>query len=116
MATDDKTTPAKPATTTKASSARDDATPAIDPRLDNRTGSQRPPLETYPAKPQQIDGPDLMHQAEHTRRALADRDDTDTTPRKGMFSAGPHGLSGEAVREDENTFTGDELGGAKAAG
>ena len=86
--------------------------PGVDARLDNRSGADRPPLETWPAKPQQIDGPDVMAQAEHTRRVLADRQGDDNTPRKGMFSPGPHGLSEEAVREpaghDGQTLYGTE--------
>lgn len=70
----------------------------VDARLDNRRGADRPPLEEWPAKPQQIDGPDVMTQAEHTRRTLQDRDDA-AGDRKGMFSPGPHGLSDETLRE-----------------
>ncbi len=70
----------------------------VDARLDNRRGADRPPLETWPAKPQQIDGPDVMTQVEHTRKVLAERDDV-AGERKGMFSAGPHGLSDESLRE-----------------
>jgi hypothetical protein len=72
--------------------------PGVDARLDNRAGDQRPPLESFPAKPQQVDGPDLVHQAEHTRRVLAERADGDDVDRKGMHSAGPHGLSDESER------------------
>lgn len=72
--------------------------PGVDARLDNRTGSDRPPLETFPAKPQQIDGPDVAHQAEHTRATLAARATGDDVERKGQFSPGPHGLSDESLR------------------
>lgn len=75
----------------------------VDARLDNRTGADRPPLETFPAKPQQIDGPDVMHQVEHTRRVLAEREDV-TGERKGMFSPGPHGLSDESLRDGPTSF------------
>lgn len=71
----------------------------VDARLDNRRGADRPPLETWPAKPQQIDGPDVLTQVEHTRKTLADREDAGDGDRKGMFSAGPHGLSDESLRE-----------------
>lgn len=121
MATDDKTDQKKP-TTPAPAAAKTVPVPAaeqqyqetgIDPRLDNRTGDARPPLEEHPAKPQQIDGPDVMHQAEHTRRVLADRDGNDTTARKGMFSPGPHGLSDEAQRETDQPFIDGEVTGAK---
>lgn len=125
MATDDKNTSRTTASTPRASSTREanagqkqDPTagvaeemaasherrttvpgaPNVDARLDNRTGDQRPPVESWPAKPQQIDGPDVMGQVEHTRRALADRE-REAGDRKGMFSAGPHGLSEESLRE-----------------
>lgn len=72
----------------------------VDARLDNRTGADRPPVEQWPAKPQQIDGPDVVHQVEFTRQVLADRDtDNEAGDRKGMFSPGPHGLSDESLRE-----------------
>jgi len=70
----------------------------VDARLDNRGGRQRPALEEWPAKPQQIDGPDLSTQDEFTRAALQDRRD-DETERKGMFSPGPHGLSNVTLRD-----------------
>lgn len=63
----------------------------VDARLDNRFGAQRPPLEEFPAKPQQVDGPDIAGQIEHTARALQSAEDK--TPRKGMYSPGPYGLS-----------------------
>jgi len=71
--------------------------PGVDARLDNRSGAQRPPLEEWPAKPQQVDGPDLEHQAEHTRRAL-DARESEVGERKGQYSPGPHGLSDESQR------------------
>lgn len=79
----------------------------VDPRLDNRTGDQRPPLEEFPAKPQQIDGPDLLHQKEATAAALEAKDEDDVE-RKGMFSPGPHGLSDESVRENDEPEFGTE--------
>ncbi|MGN9802060.1 hypothetical protein [Micromonospora sp. L32] len=128
MATDEKSTSKPSATSTTRSSSAREATsgqkqdptagvaeqmrteherritvpgaPNVDARLDNRTGDQRPPVESWPAKPQQVDGPDVMHQTEHTRRVLADRDRAkDAGERKGMFSPGPHGLSDERLRE-----------------
>ena len=69
----------------------------VDPRLDNRTGADRPPVETHPAVPQQVDGPDVMHQAEHAEAAerLLEAAVGD---RKGMFSPGDHSLGGEDER------------------
>jgi hypothetical protein len=90
----------------------------VDARLDNRTGDDRPPLETFPAKPQQVDGPDVMHQVEHTRKVLADQakgDQKDGVERKGMFSPGPHGLSDESLREGETTFGTEGLTESEAA-
>jgi len=66
--------------------------PRIDPRLDNRTGDQRPKLETFPAKPQQVDGPELGE--EKAFAARAEREDVGT--RKGAKSPGPHGLGDTA--------------------
>jgi len=80
----------------------------VDARLDNRTGADRPPLEKFPAKPQQVDGPDVIHQVEHTRATLKKdalgNDVGDPGARKGMFSPGPHGLSDESLREGETSF------------
>ncbi len=67
----------------------------VDPRLDNRIGNQRPKLETFPAKPQQIDGPDLAHQPnakEAAELAEKSREDEEDGVRKGDSSPGPHGL------------------------
>lgn len=77
--------------------------PDVDARLDNRQGRFRPPVEEWPAKPQQVDGPDLPGQAEHTRRTLQDLTD-DGGDRKGMYSPGPHGLSDESLRESGTAF------------
>lgn len=71
--------------------------PGVDARLDNRSGVNAPPVEEWPAKPQQIDGPDLEHQAEFTRAFLAERE-SKVGERKGQFSPGPHGLSDESQR------------------
>jgi hypothetical protein len=73
--------------------------PGIDARLDNRSGAARPPLEEWPAKPQQIDGPDVAHQLEHTRATLKNLEEN-VGPVKGAFSIGSHGLSqDEELRE-----------------
>jgi hypothetical protein len=89
----------------------------VDARLDNRTGDARPPLEAFPAKPQQVDGPDVIHQVEHTRKVLEDRRNGagDNVERKGMFSPGPHGLSDESLREGDTTFGTEGLTTAEAA-
>lgn len=77
--------------------------PGVDARLDNRTGAARPRLEEWPAKPQQVDGPDLAHQAEHTAAVLRERAEV-AGERKGMYSPGPHGLSDEELRESGTAF------------
>lgn len=82
--------------------------PNVDARLDNRTGADRPSLETFPAKPQQVDGPDVAHQREFTRAFLAARGGADEGDRKGMYSPGPHGLSDEALRESDEALFGTE--------
>jgi hypothetical protein len=74
---------------------RNPSNPDVDVRLDDRTGTYRPPLEEFPAVPQQVDGPDVEHQAEHTAKhmaKLAEGDDGDDVERKGAKSLGPHGL------------------------
>jgi hypothetical protein len=88
--------------------------PNVDARLDNRSGVERPPLEEFPAKPQQIDGPDVMGQIAHTRETLQSREDP--TDRKGMFSPGPHGLSDERVRVSDTVFGPDDLPASSKAG
>jgi hypothetical protein len=81
----------------------------IDPRLDNRTDRERPPLETFPAKPQQIDGPDLMEQPNATEAAEMVKKDADNVTRKGMSSPGPHGLGDtEAPKFDEGATPSSE--------
>jgi hypothetical protein len=80
---------AKPTTQALAVDAAD---PGIDPRLDNRTGDQRPKLEEFPAKPQQIDGPELGEE----KAAAARAERQDVGQRKGAKSPGPHGLGDTA--------------------
>lgn len=80
----------------------------VDARLDNRSGAERPPLEEWPAKPQQVDGPDVAGQLEHTRRVLAERESADAGNRKGQFSPGPHGLSDTGLRETGSPVYGTE--------
>ena len=91
--------------------------PNVDARLDNRRGADRPKLEEWPAKPQQIDGPDVIHQAEFTRKVLEGRDnEVDMSERKGMFSPGPHGLSDENLREGDTTYGTEGVGADEAGG
>jgi len=53
----------------------------VDPRLDNRTGDQRPQEVAWPAKPQQVDSGDKPKEiGKPTGKAL------------GSESKGPHGL------------------------
>lgn len=86
----------------------------VDARLDNRSGADRPLLESYPAKPQQIDGPDVMTQVEHTRAVLAEREAA-VGDRKGMFSPGPHGLSDESARGSDRPLGTEGLSGSPKA-
>lgn len=81
----------------------------VDARLDNRTGADRPRRESFPAVPQQVDGPDLAHQAEFTRAYLDNVDSSSVKAgsRKGMHSPGPHGLGKESERASETDDAGD---------
>lgn len=98
---------------TKASSSKSEAVEEkVDPRLDNRSGAARPVRESFPAVPQQVDGPDLAHQAEFTRRYHESLKDADLGDRKGMHSPGPHGLS--EVEERKGHDRADESGGKPA--
>lgn len=71
----------------------------VHPALDNRMGADRPPLENDPAVPQQVDGPDLLHQAEHAEAVERAAREAGDIPRKGMFSPGDHGLGDLSARE-----------------
>ncbi len=99
------------AAASKASKS-EDVGEKVDPRLDNRAGDARPVRESFPAVPQQVDGPDLAHQAEFTRRYHESRKDADYGDRKGMHSPGPHGLSD--VEERKGNDRADESGGKAA--
>lgn len=80
----------------------------LDARLDNRSGLDRPRRETFPAVPQQVDGPDLMHQAEFTKAYLDTVESTvEDGSRKGLHSPGPHGLGEESERAGKTDDTGD---------
>lgn len=63
-----------------------------DPRLDNRSGSDRAARVSDPAVPQQVDGPDLMHQADHAEAVARKAAAADRPERVGMFSPGDHSL------------------------
>jgi hypothetical protein len=80
----------------------------VDPRLDNRTGADRPPLESDPAVPQQVDGPDVMHQAEHTEAALKVKQ-AQAGQVKGMFSPGDHSLGDEDARKGNDAGQADSV-------
>lgn len=81
----------------------------VDPRLDNRTGSDRPVRETSPAVPQQVDGPDLMHQAEHAEAVARLAADAKEVERVGMFSAGDHSTAGYEARGGNDAGQADAL-------
>jgi hypothetical protein len=83
--------------------------PGIDARLDNRAGVFRPPLEEWPAKPQQIDGPDVAHQVEHTRETLKKVEES-VGPVKGQFSIGSHGLSQDKSLREGRPVQGPDEG------
>ncbi len=80
----------------------------VDARLDNRRGKDRPKKEEWPAKPQQIDGPDITQQAEWTRRVLSEREDRDGGEKMGMRSEGMHGLGYAESDKAEASFDKDE--------
>jgi len=80
----------------------------VNPRLDNRTGDQRPVLATAP-KPQQIDGPEVGHFAAHHERFGKDAEAALAAGRPegevvGGKSEGPHG------RGPHGVTVGDEHG------
>jgi hypothetical protein len=80
---------------TTRSQAEELARLGVNPRLDNRTGGQRPSLAVWPAKPQQVPGPEVGHFAEHDQRLRSKHPkwfDKPTPEPAGMRSQGPHGL------------------------
>lgn len=85
---------------------------AVDPRLDNRTGTERPKRTDFPAVPQQVDGPDIAHQKEFTKRYLDNLQADDAKDRLGMASPGPHGLSD--LKQAEGHDRAKESGGKAA--
>lgn len=78
----------------------------VNPRLDNRLGDQRPILPRTP-KPQQIDGPEVGHFAEHAEQFAGEFEEAvrkiDGEP-IGSKSEGPHG------RGPHGVTVGDEHG------
>lgn len=82
----------------------------VDARLDNRQGRFRPVFEDWPAKPQQIDGPDVVHQVEHTRETLGQLTDDVDGDAKGMYSIGSHGLSKDADLREGRPVQGPDEG------
>jgi hypothetical protein len=84
----------------------------VDARLDNREGAARPRRVEFPAVPQQVDGPDVAHQAEFTRRYLENVKAEPVKDALGMHSPGPHGLSDEEARQGKDRA--DESGGEAA--
>jgi len=84
--------------------------PGVDARLDNRQGRFRPVFEEWPAKPQQIDGPDVVHQLEHSRATLGQLTDEVDGDAKGMYSIGSHGLSKDADLREGRPVQGPDEG------
>lgn len=80
----------------------------VDPRLDNREGLDRPPVETDPAVPQQVDGPDLLHQQAHADAVEKSRQESEVGDRKGMFSPGDHSLGDEEARKGNDAGQADK--------
>lgn len=80
-----------------------------DPRLDNRRGVDRPKLEDFPAKPQQVDGGDISSMPRNSAevdKAAAELNKTAEKQGKvkGAQSPGPVGL-GEGVGGENTTGT-----------
>lgn len=85
----------------------------VNPRLDNRTGDQRPVLADK-VKPQQIDGPEVGHFAEHAERYAKDAENVLLANAvegevMGAKAEGPHG------RGPHGVTVGDEHGQPVAA-
>lgn len=79
----------------KASESKPDTGPDVDPALDNRTGADRPHLSDA-VKPQQVDGPEVGHIAEHAA-AHPDEDHDPDGEVLGAKSEGPHGRGPHGV-------------------
>jgi hypothetical protein len=89
-----------------------ESTAVVDARLDNRAGADRPARVDFPAVPQQVDGPDVAHQAEFTRRFLSQQKSANPEGLLGMSSPGPHGLSDAKERQGHDRAA--ESGGKPA--
>lgn len=81
----------------------------VDARLDNRMGTDRPRLVKDPAVPQQVDGPDLMHQEEHAQAVAAIARSQGVGDRVGMFSPGDHSLGDVEARGGNDAGQADSL-------
>lgn len=68
----------------------------VNPALDNRTGDQRPQAAEWPAKPQQVDGPEVGRLAEHAEK-VGDTFTPASGDPIGAKSEGPHGLGPHGV-------------------
>lgn len=80
-----------------------------DPRLDNRRGMDRPKLEEFPAKPQQVDGGDISNIPSNSKEVDKAVEELNKTAEKtghvkGAQSPGPVGL-GEGVGGENTTGT-----------
>jgi hypothetical protein len=80
-----------------------------DPRIDNRRGAARPPLEDFPAKPQQVDGGDISDIPSNSKEVDEAVKEMNKTAEKlgkvkGAQSPGPVGL-GEDVGGENTTGT-----------
>lgn len=80
----------------------------VDPRLDNRSGADRAVRVSDPAVPQQVDGPDLMHQGEHAAAVARKAEAMDRPERVGMFSPGDHSLGAYEERGGNHAGQADD--------
>lgn len=71
------------------------AAEGIDPRLDNRTGNDRP-MRSDEVLPQHIDGPEVGHEREHAEKFPPKDNDPKGEP-LGTKSEGPHGKGPHGV-------------------
>lgn len=80
----------------------------VDARLDNRSGADRAVRVSSPAVPQQVDGPDLMHQGEHAAAVARKAEAMDRPERVGMFSAGDHSTGDYSERGGNHAGQADD--------
>lgn len=85
----------KKAAATPAAAEKKTETADVDPALDNRTGDQRPHLSDE-VKPQQVDGPEVGHLAEHAEKFPATDSEAEGEV-LGAKSEGPHGRGPHGV-------------------